>query len=96
VHITGIRTNAVRLISGALLLVIFFLPFHLHFSVQTQITKECSCVHGTRAQLAPAVIIVSSPTLTQTHVPIAPETVGRFTDRSNLGDARAPPSALSA
>jgi hypothetical protein len=41
-----------RLLSIGLLLFIFFLPLHLHFSSASQLSKECSCAQGTRKQLA--------------------------------------------
>jgi hypothetical protein len=36
----------------ALLLFVFFLPLHFHFSQDSQLSKECSCAQGTRKQLA--------------------------------------------
>ena len=47
---TGLRIR--RAISLATLLFVFFLPLHFHVSLASQVSKECSCVHGTRAQLA--------------------------------------------
>ena len=41
-----------QLLSAVLLLFVFFLPLHFHFSAAAQVSKECSCVHGTRTQLA--------------------------------------------
>jgi hypothetical protein len=41
-----------RLIGLGLLLFIFFLPLHIHFSPASQLSKECSCAQGTRKQLA--------------------------------------------
>jgi hypothetical protein len=41
-----------RLISLGLLLFVFFLPLHFHFSPASQLSKECSCAQGTRKQLA--------------------------------------------
>jgi hypothetical protein len=41
-----------RLISAGLLLFVFFLPLHFHFSPSSQLSKECSCAQGTRKQLA--------------------------------------------
>src|ERR687892_1676659 len=41
-----------RLLSIGLLLFIFFLPLHFHFSPASQLSKECSCAQGTRKQLA--------------------------------------------
>jgi hypothetical protein len=40
-----------RFVSAGILLFIFFLPLHFHSVAATsQITKECSCVHGTRTE----------------------------------------------
>ncbi|HSE86173.1 MAG TPA: hypothetical protein VLJ79_08145 [Candidatus Binatia bacterium] len=44
-----------RLIGGAMLLFVFFLPLHFHSAAATaQVVKECSCVHGTRIEAGPA------------------------------------------
>ena len=46
-----------RIISAAVMLLVFFLPLHFHPAAATaQVAKECSCVHGTRTEagLAPA------------------------------------------
>jgi hypothetical protein len=41
-------------LSVCLILTVFFLPLHFHVTsaIASQVTKECSCVHGTRTQLA--------------------------------------------
>jgi len=44
--------QARRFFSAGLLLFVFFLPLHFHLSPTTPIAKECSCLHGTRTQLA--------------------------------------------
>jgi hypothetical protein len=41
-----------RLVGLGLLLFVFFLPLHFHFSPASQLSKECSCAQGTRKQLA--------------------------------------------
>jgi hypothetical protein len=47
------KTNKLgRIISVAALLFVVLLPLHVHFSVAPQISKECSCIQGTRTQLA--------------------------------------------
>lgn len=46
------RWSRWRLLSIGLLLFIFFLPLHFHFSPASQLSKECSCAQGTRKQLA--------------------------------------------
>lgn len=89
-------TGTFRLISAALLLFVFFLPFHLHFSVKAQVGKECSCVHGTRLQLAPAVNTAIGTPVFHEEVRVIPDAPGRFAEWFDLRDARAPPSALSA
>ena len=40
-----------RFVSAGILLFVFLLPFHFHsVAAKAQITKECSCVHGTRTE----------------------------------------------
>jgi hypothetical protein len=43
-----------RWFSVCLILAVFLLPLHFHATsaIASQITKECSCFHGTRTQLA--------------------------------------------
>ena len=41
-----------RIIAVAALLFVVLLPLHVHFSAAPQISKECSCIQGTRTQLA--------------------------------------------
>jgi hypothetical protein len=43
-----------QVVSALALVFVFFLPFHFHFSIASQVTKECSCLQGTRTQLAPS------------------------------------------
>jgi hypothetical protein len=51
-------------LSIILALAVFFLPLHFHVTsaIASQVTKECSCLHGTRTQLGMAAE-VSPPTL---------------------------------
>jgi hypothetical protein len=42
-----------QVVSTLALVFVFFLPFHFHFSIASQVTKECNCLQGTRTQLAP-------------------------------------------
>lgn len=89
------RRRTRRLVGVAALLFVFFLPLHFHFSLTSQVAKECSCVHGTRTHLVgPA----GSPPI----VPIF--VVMDFADRyefswagdwSGLQVVRGPPAALS-
>jgi hypothetical protein len=40
-----------RFVSAGILLFVFFLPLHFHsVAAKAQVTKECSCVHGTRTE----------------------------------------------
>jgi hypothetical protein len=41
-----------RIISVAALLFVVLLPLHVHFSAAPQISKECSCIQGSRIELA--------------------------------------------
>jgi hypothetical protein len=60
---SGSQSGKRRLIGTGLLLFVFFLPLHSHLSAPAQVTKECSCVHGTRTQmgLAPVQISAAAP-----------------------------------
>lgn len=49
-----------RAVSALALLFVFFLPLHFHFSITSQVVKDCSCLHGARTQLAPT---ASSPAI---------------------------------
>jgi hypothetical protein len=44
--------NSWRIVSAGILFFIFFLPLHFHAPVSgsSQITHECSCLHGSRTQ----------------------------------------------
>jgi len=42
--------HARRWVGAILFIAVFFLPLHFHFTVAAQVSKECSCVHGTRTQ----------------------------------------------
>jgi hypothetical protein len=54
------KTGKLRLIGAGLLLFVFFLPLHSHFSAPAQLAKECSCVHGSRTQMGPASVQISA------------------------------------
>ena len=43
-----------RFVGLGLLLFVFFLPLHFHFSPIAQLGKDCGCAQGTRSLLAPA------------------------------------------
>jgi hypothetical protein len=49
-----------RAVSAVALLFVFFLPLHVHFSIASQVSKECTCLQGARTQLAPT---ASAPTI---------------------------------
>lgn len=82
-----------RLVGAVALLFIFFLPLHFHFSLTSQVAKECSCIHGTRTQLvAPA----GSPTIVPIFVAMrfaARYQVSWGGDWSGLQMVRGPPAA---
>jgi hypothetical protein len=85
-----------RLIGAGMLLFVFFLPLHFHsVAVKAQVTKECSCVHGTRTEaglaVAPAVWIPVLPAQAVANESLAWLTNLRF---QNHG-IRAPPLTAS-
>ncbi|MGB7948441.1 MAG: hypothetical protein WCH75_12225, partial [Candidatus Binatia bacterium] len=46
-------TRRFRLVSLLLFLTVFFLPLHFHpVAATAHVTKECSCIHGTRTEMA--------------------------------------------
>jgi hypothetical protein len=89
------RLRLRRAISALALLFVFFLPLHFHFSIPSQLTKECSCVHGTRTQLA---LDADPPTITPT---LSATVFAILYDFSWAGDwskpqnVRGPPVSLS-
>jgi hypothetical protein len=97
VLIAAMRTgfNMRRAVSLVALLFVFFLPLHFHLSLTGQVAKECSCVHGTRTQLAP---LVDSPTLApslQATLFVAPRVSTGAGDWSIAQKVRGPPSTIS-
>jgi len=56
----GAATRVNRLVCTATLLFLFFLPLHLHFSLSPQLTSQCSCLQGARAQF---VVAEEAPTV---------------------------------
>jgi hypothetical protein len=84
-----------RAVSALALLFVFFLPFHFHSSIPSQMTKECSCLHGARTQLAPtASPLTIVPQLCISHVADLPVSVC-IEDESNQQYVRGPPSLAS-
>jgi len=84
-----------RAVSVATLLFVFFLPLHVHFSLTAQVAKECSCLHGTRTQLAPQ---IDSPTVAPTLQVKVFATQYVFSwagDWSTLQNVRGPPATFS-
>jgi len=59
--------KGLRLVSLLLFLTVFFLPLHFHpVAATTHVAKECSCIHGTRTELAMATAQVNwAPALPQ-------------------------------
>jgi hypothetical protein len=55
-----------RFASAGILLFVFFLPLHFHpVAATAQVTKECSCIHGTRTEAGLAAAPVGwTPVLT--------------------------------
>jgi hypothetical protein len=51
-----------RWISAFLFVSVFALPLHFHAAsaVTSQVTKECSCLHGTRTQLGLVALAIQS------------------------------------
>ena len=48
----GVRTATAfgRAACAVTLLFLFFLPLHVHFSLSPQLSNQCSCLQGARAQ----------------------------------------------
>jgi hypothetical protein len=47
--------KGLRLVSLLLFLTVFFLPLHFHpVAATVHVAKECSCIHGTRTEMAMA------------------------------------------
>jgi hypothetical protein len=84
-----------RFLSAAVLLFVFFLPLHLHFSATAQISKECSCVQGTRTHLAPAADISNRTPTFEAALLIFQDVVFRSDEWTNFRKVRGPPSLLA-
>jgi hypothetical protein len=60
------NARAQHWLSVLLALAVFFLPLHFHVSsaIASQVTKECSCLHGNRTQLSlTAAPVTSAPAM---------------------------------
>jgi hypothetical protein len=84
-----------RAVSSATLLFVLFLPLHFHFSLTGQIAKECSCVHGTRTQLAPQTVSTALVPTLQFTIFAAPYLFTWVGDWSTSQKVRGPPSTIS-
>lgn len=94
---TGMKTglHLRRAISLTTLVFVFFLPLHFHVSLASQVSKECSCVHGTRTQLA---LHTDAPAVTPTlHVTLfaAHYQFSAAASWAELPSVRGPPTGSS-
>ena len=89
------RSGSAAAVSFLLLVSVFFLPLHYHtVGTAAQITKDCSCVHGTRTEVGLTSASADS-TLVFTAFPLA----GDIQDPTGYlltasGHIRAPPVAV--
>ena len=89
------RHHLPRLISAAVLLFVFFLPLHFHpVAATAQAAKECTCVHGTRAQLGPAPDIATCAPIVGATLLIAQKALCRIEEWTRLEKVRGPPGFL--
>ena len=93
---TSERSSIRRLIGAILLAFLVFLPLHYHaFNSTSQLTKECTCIHGTRTQLG---LHADSPTVTPTFLATIFAAAYVFSWAGNWSksqNVRAPPATLS-
>jgi len=93
---TSERSTIRRLIGAILLAFLVFLPLHYHaFNSTSQLTKECTCIHGTRTQLG---LHADSPTVTPTFLATIFAAAYVFSWAGNWSksqNVRAPPATLS-
>jgi hypothetical protein len=84
-----------QVVSVLALVFVFFLPLHFHFSIASQVSRECSCLQGTRAQLAPtASPLAIVPQLCISQVADLPVSVW-LEEESAQQHVRGPPSLIS-
>jgi hypothetical protein len=95
--ISGVRNsnNTHRFISAALVLFVFLLPFHFHFSVTPKLNNECSCLHGSRTQQAPAAGTAIFIPVVQNALLIVRFVSLQLEDWIKLQNVRAPPTTPS-
>jgi hypothetical protein len=84
-----------RIISVAALLFVVLLPLHVHFSAAPQISKECSCIQGTRTQLALAADTWNLAPIYRTTYVITQDDLLWVDERTKLQPVRGPPASLS-
>jgi hypothetical protein len=84
-----------QIVSALALVFVFFLPLHFHFSIASQVSRECSCLQGTRTQLAPTASLPAIvPQLRIFQVADLPVSVWTE-DGSGQPHVRGPPSLAS-
>ncbi|MPZ77994.1 MAG: hypothetical protein GEU77_15910 [Deltaproteobacteria bacterium] len=81
--------------SAAVLLFVFFLPLHFHYSVTAQVSKECACIQGTRTQLSLAGETWSCAPTFHTTLLIAQDHSAWVDEWTKLENVRGPPNSLS-
>jgi len=85
-----------RFIGAGILLFVFFLPLHFHpVATTVQAAKECTCVHGTRAQLAPAPDLATYAPILRATLLIAQNVLFRADEWTHLQKVRGPPPSFS-
>jgi hypothetical protein len=85
-----------RLLSAAILLFLFFLPLHIHFPANPQVSEDCACCYyGGRVQmdLAPAAVILGPSDEVSFLIVRITEAPVQIAIESEL--ARAPPYSLA-
>lgn len=84
-----------RWIGALLFLSIFFLPLHIHMATAAsgQLSKECSCVQGTRTQLAPSASLSAGVAHFASTCLVVSFPSGWPCAQSSSQDVRAPPLA---
>ena len=93
--LTSKRDKLRRITSVAALLFVFFLPLHVHFSAVPQISKECSCIQGSRVELAlTADTWICAPSYAATLL-IAQNETHPVNTSIELRHVRGPPATLS-
>jgi hypothetical protein len=84
-----------RYIGAAVLLFVFFLPLHFHpVAATAQAAKECTCVHGIRAQLGPAPDIATCAPIVGATLLIAQKDFFCIDEWTRLQKVRGPPGSL--